>query len=92
MTLTLTPQIEEAILKKLESGKYVDASDVVGEALKLLEAHEQEERLREALKIGLDQIERGEVVEWTHQTMAELRRRADDEDRLGLPIKADVKP
>ncbi len=92
MPVTLTPQIEAAILKKLESGKYANAGDVVEAALKLLEVHEREERLLEALQIGLDQIERGEVVKWTPELMDRLERDADAMVRSGKPIKADVQP
>ena len=93
MPVTLTPQIEEAILKKVESGKYEDASDVVAEALRLLESHElRVDRLREALELGLAQIERGEVVHWTPDTMDRLEREADEMVRLGTLIKSDVQP
>ena len=91
MSITLTPQLEQAILKKVESGDYADASDVVREALKVLDAHEREVRLRAALQIGLDQFDRGEVVPWMPDTMERLIREGVEADKLGLPIKDDVK-
>jgi hypothetical protein len=35
---------------------------------------------------------RGEVVDWTPDYLEQLKREADEEDRLGLPISDDVTP
>jgi antitoxin ParD1/3/4 len=67
MNVSLTPELERRIAEKVESGLYTTASEVVREALRLLfEADEKRERLiaklNDEIQIGLDQIERGEVV------------------------------
>ena len=49
-------------------------------------------RLKAAVASGVDQHTRGEVTAWTANTLDELMREADEEDRLGLPISADVQP
>jgi antitoxin ParD1/3/4 len=67
MNVSLTPELERRIAEKVESGLYTTASEVVREALRLLfEADEKRARLiaklNEDIQIGLDQIDRGEVV------------------------------
>lgn len=57
MHVSLTPKLEELIRRKVESGLYEDASDVIREALRLMALHEERqrlelERLREALVAG----------------------------------------
>jgi antitoxin ParD1/3/4 len=41
MNVSLTPQLEEFVNAKVESGRYTSASEVVREALRLLEEHDQ---------------------------------------------------
>ncbi|OGB67636.1 MAG: CopG family transcriptional regulator [Burkholderiales bacterium RIFCSPLOWO2_12_FULL_64_99] len=54
MNVNLTPQLEELVRSKVASGLYTSASEVVREALRLLE---EQDRLREA---KLEQL-RGDV-------------------------------
>jgi antitoxin ParD1/3/4 len=41
MNVSLTPELEQFVQAKVESGRYNSASEVVREALRLLENHEQ---------------------------------------------------
>lgn len=41
MNVSLTPQLEQFVAAKVESGRYTSASEVVREALRLLEEQEQ---------------------------------------------------
>jgi antitoxin ParD1/3/4 len=41
MNVSLTPELEEFVQAKVESGRYNSASEVVREALRLLEDHER---------------------------------------------------
>lgn len=41
MNVSLTPELEKFVADKVESGRYNSASEVVREALRLLEEHEQ---------------------------------------------------
>ena len=45
MNVNLTPQLEEMVRHKVDSGLYASASEVVREALRLME---ERDRLREA--------------------------------------------
>jgi antitoxin ParD1/3/4 len=50
MNVNLTPQLEEMVRQKVSSGRYTSASEVIREALRLLE---EQDRLRAA---KLDQL------------------------------------
>jgi antitoxin ParD1/3/4 len=59
MNISLTPHLEEMIRAKIASGSYNSASEVVREALRLLEVEDQLrslkiQRLREDIREGLE--------------------------------------
>jgi len=59
MNISLTPQLEELVKRKVDSGLYVSASEVMREALRLLEERDRFnamrlEALRAEIKKGLD--------------------------------------
>jgi antitoxin ParD1/3/4 len=59
MNISLTVQFEEMIRKKVDSGLYGSASEVIREALRLLEERDRQhairlEQLRVEIKRGLD--------------------------------------
>ncbi len=65
MNISLTPQLENYIKQKVETGMYNSVSEVVREALRLLEERDSLQAMKlEALKAdiqqGLDSLERGE--------------------------------
>ena len=65
MNVTLTPDLERKIAEKVEAGHYASRGDVVRDALRLLfEADDQHrQRLETDIRIGLDQAERGELID-----------------------------
>lgn len=92
MNVNLTPQLEAMVRDKVESGLYNNASEVVREALRLMEERDRFRRLKQAIAVGDAQYARGEVTTWTKETLAELIKEADEADRLGLPISDEVQP
>ena len=55
MNVSLTPKLEQYIRTKVESGRYLSASEVVREALRLLEQKDQRlEELRVEIQKGLN--------------------------------------
>ena len=92
MNVSLTPQLEAMIRERVESGRYNNASEVVREALRLLEEREQLEHLRSLLAVGLVQSRRGEAVEFTPEYMEDLHQRAKEALRRGDKPKPDVCP
>jgi antitoxin ParD1/3/4 len=92
MTVTLPPQLEAMIEEKATSGRYADASEVMEEALRLLDERDRLQHLRAALAIGLEQIERGEDVEYTPELLDEMDQAALTKFREGRQPKSDVVP
>lgn len=68
MHVSLTPELESRVKSKVKSGMYNNASEVIQEALRFMDTHEEWiheiklARLREQLKIGTDQLDRGEGI------------------------------
>ena len=65
MNVSLTPKLEALVRRKVESGLYNSASEVVREALRLLEEHDRIkemklEELRKEIQKGIDSLDRGE--------------------------------
>jgi antitoxin ParD1/3/4 len=92
MNVNLTPHLEAMVRQKVESGRYNNASEVVREALRLLEEQDNLHRLRAALAIGQDQLDRGEDRPYTPELLEELKRQATENARLGSPIPDEIKP
>jgi len=91
VNVTLTPELEALVERKLGEGGYRDASEVIQEALQLLAERDAYDRLRAELQIGLDQIRRGETVEYTPELMERLMREAEEDVRHGRPVKDAVR-
>ncbi len=61
MNVSLTPELEQLVNNKVKSGFYQTASEVVREALRLLNERDRErERLRADVQAGFDQLARGQ--------------------------------
>ena len=68
MNLTLTPELVQIINNKVETGLYLSASEVVREALQLLEERDKLQEmklaeLRRDIQVGIDQADRGELLD-----------------------------
>lgn len=68
MHISLTPELESRVKAKVESGLYNNASEVIREALRFMDTHEEWiyeiklARLREQLKTGIDQLQQGHGI------------------------------
>jgi antitoxin ParD1/3/4 len=65
MNVHLTPELEELIQKKVQSGRYNSASEVMREALRLMEQRDElldlrKEEIRRKIDEGLESLRRGE--------------------------------
>jgi antitoxin ParD1/3/4 len=70
MHISLTDRLEAWVRAKVESGLYNNASEVIREALRTQMRAEQTqaedlEVLRAQIDIGLQQAERGELLDWS---------------------------
>ena len=79
LNVSLTPELEKFIQDRVASGRYQTASEVVREALRLLEVREQDQqealaRVRAKLERGLEQAKRGELVDGEEFMQTLLKR------------------
>jgi len=90
--VSLTPELEAMIRQQVESGRYNNASEVVREALRLLDEHQRVQHLRSLLAVGLEQAQRGELVEFTPELVEDITRRANERFLRGEEPDPDVCP
>lgn len=86
MNVSLTPELEKFVQGKVESGRYTSASEVVREALRLLEKKDQRDAEREqALKAFQAELDRriaeADAGGWVDGEEAFARLRAHAEER-----------
>lgn len=92
MNVNLTPELETIIRQKVASGLYNNASEVVREALRLMTERDRLQRLRSALTVGQEQLERGEGRLYTPELRAEIRDAARRKVKAGKTPSDDVIP
>ena len=81
MNVSLTPELEKFVSAKVESGRYNSASEVVREALRLLEEHDQARaaqlaEFNQELGRRLDALDRGQRVD-PAEVRARLRKKSE---------------
>lgn len=82
MNVSLTPELEQFVRSKVESGKYITSSEVVREALRLLEERDRrfEMRLAETrreIQKGLDSgpaVPEEDAFKLIKERIAEMKR------------------
>ena len=78
MNVSISPQLEEWIQEKVQSGYYQTASEVIREALRLLREKEQFreikiEELRKRIAAGIDDLENGRFRDFDQSTIDEIK-------------------
>ena len=86
MDISLTSQLEKVVREKVASGLYNSPSEVVGEALRLLDDHDRLqqirlERLRNDIQAGLDSGETAPLDIEEIKAEARKRRRLEQSKR-----------
>lgn len=86
LNVSLTAELEALIAQRVESGRYLSASEVVREGLRLLEERDRlrDEALvgvRRKIEEGLASLDRGESVDG-EALLAELERRLASREGL----------
>jgi antitoxin ParD1/3/4 len=79
MNVSLTAELEEYINRKVESGLYQTASEVVRDGLRLLrerdEVHQNKlSELRREVEIGLEEAEQGKVAAFNEETVERVKK------------------
>jgi antitoxin ParD1/3/4 len=87
MNVSLTPELEKFVGAKVESGRYNSASEVVREALRLLEEHDHARVARLAefnqeLGRRINSLDRGEHVD-PARARARLKRKSEARRKSG---------
>lgn len=80
MNVSLTPALEAYVRRKIETGLYGSASEVVREALRLMSEQDllreaKLEELRQALAPGLEHLDRGEGRPLDEKTIDRIKAR-----------------
>lgn len=86
MNVSLTPELERLVSRRVASGRYGSASEVVREALRLLEEREsfrqaRLEQLRRDVGAGLRALERGESILFDEKAAGAIK--SEGRRRLG---------
>ncbi|MCI0682878.1 MAG: type II toxin-antitoxin system ParD family antitoxin [Gemmataceae bacterium] len=79
MNITLPPDLAAIVKKQISSGRYRSKHGVIGDALRLLQAQnrtdaEKLEDLRREIALGLEEAERGELLEFNDELIEEIKR------------------
>ena len=80
MSISLAPELEDLIHKKVESGRYDSVSDVVSKALRLLEEQEQLravrlEEIKHEIALGLKDLDEGRSLPLNDETLELIKGR-----------------
>lgn len=83
MNVSLTPQLEAFVKKKLDSGLYYSASEVIRDGLRLLEEKDRIKEmklasLKKEIQLGLNSLDRGEGIDG-EEAFAEIDRATSKE-------------
>ena len=89
MNVSLTPELETLVQQKVQSGLYSSASEVVRDALRLLNDRDtlQQQRmaeLRREIKVGLDQLDRGEGIAHDEHSLTAMFEGIKQEGRKAI--------
>jgi antitoxin ParD1/3/4 len=81
MNVSLTPELEKLVERKVRSGRYQSASEVIREGLRLLEDHDRLremrlEEVRRKIQVGIDELDRGEGIDG-ETVFAELKKKSE---------------
>lgn len=93
MHVNLSPEMEGFIKSKVAGGFYGNATEVIRDAIRRMQAEEL--RLaawHAAIKTGDEQLDRGEGVAYTAEALDDITRSAISAMHSGQPMDPDVLP
>jgi antitoxin ParD1/3/4 len=93
MHVNLSPEMESYIKGKVSSGFYGNATEVIRDAIRRMQADEERAvAFRHAVAEGETQLDRGEGRDYSAKRLDELAETARRKLRSGEPIDRDVLP
>ncbi|WP_367027004.1 type II toxin-antitoxin system ParD family antitoxin [Methylococcus sp. ANG] len=73
MHINLSPEMEKYLQTKVGTGFYSNASEVVRDAIRRMRAEDEKlEALRAAVRVGDEQLERGEGIAYTPERLDKI--------------------
>ena len=86
MNVHLTPELERMVQNKVKTGRYNSASEVMREALRLMDERDQlkamqKEALRKKIAAGLKSLDEGRFVDG-EEFFAQMEAELDEEIRI----------
>ena len=93
MHVNLSPEMEGFIKGKVASGFYGNATEVIRDAIRRMQAEESRVATwQAAIRKGEEQLDRGECVDYTRETLEAMTKGAIDAMHSGRPTALDVLP
>src|SRR5688572_14771215 len=78
MTIILDPQLAPVLRQKVDDGLYRTTDEALNEAVRLLDARDRRlKHVRSLLAVGLEQAERGELIDLTPELLDEIDREVE---------------
>jgi antitoxin ParD1/3/4 len=91
MNVSLTPELEQFVARKVGTGMYQTASEVIREGLRLLKERDQRlESLRRDVRAGFEAVDRGEFSGYDESNIRELAGRVKARGRKRLDEDANT--
>ena len=93
MHVNLSPEMEGFVKSKVETGFYGNATEVIRDALRRMQAEDSRVAAwKAAVKVGDDQLDRGEGIAYTPATLKDITESAISAMNSGQPMDPDVLP
>ncbi|HZP82831.1 MAG TPA: type II toxin-antitoxin system ParD family antitoxin [Chthonomonadaceae bacterium] len=81
MNVHLTPELEQMVQRKVQTGRYNSASEVVREALRLMEERDQvKAEIRQKIAAGMEELRQGKGIDG-EAFFAQMEAELDEEIR-----------
>jgi len=93
MHVNLSPEMEGFVKSKVETGFYGNATEVIRDALRRMQA--EDTRLaawKSAVKVGDDQLDQGDEIAYTPDVLKDITDTAIGAMHSGKPFDPDVLP
>lgn len=93
MHINLSPEMEIFIKGKVAGGFYGNATEVIRDALRRMQAEEvRVQAWHAAIKKGDDELDRGEGIPYTAKALNDITEAALNDMHSGKPMDPDVLP
>jgi antitoxin ParD1/3/4 len=93
MHINLTKEMESYLQAKVNGGFYSNASEVIRDAIRRMrEEDEKLEALRAAVRVGDEQLDRGEGQPYTPELLDSMTEAARQGAKQGRKVGSDVTP